>query len=61
MAILLDELEDLVVVLSGGVADTTALNDFEGLKIELYGLYSFAIDSGREDKGIGLEVVFAGI
>ena len=60
MAILLDELEDLVVIFGGGVTDATALNNFEGLKIKLYGLHSFAIDSGRKDKGVGLEVVFAG-
>lgn len=48
------------MILGGGVTDTTALHDFEVLKIELYGLYSFAIDSGREDMGIGLEVVFTG-
>ena len=48
------------MVLGGGVADATALNDFEGLKIELYGLYPLAIDSGRKDKEVGLEVVFAG-
>lgn len=56
----MDEGEDLVVVLGDGVADPTALYDFEGLKIEFNGLYPFAIDGGREDEGIGLEVVLAG-
>ena len=59
VAIFLDEGEDLVVVLGDGVTDATALDDFEGLQIEFYHLYPFAVDSGGEDEEIGLEVIFA--
>ena len=52
--IFLDKIDVLVVVLGGGVANATALNGFEDLKIESNGLYPFAIDGGREDKGVRL-------
>ena len=42
------------MVLGGEVTDATALNNFECLKIEFDGLHPFAIDSGREDKELGL-------
>lgn len=60
IAVLLDELEDFVVVLGGGVVDATALDYFEGREVEFDGLYPFVIDGCREDEGIGLKVVLAG-
>lgn len=60
VAVFLDKGEDLVVILGCGVANTTAMDDFEGFKIKLYRRYPFAIDGGREDEGIGLEVVLVG-
>ena len=48
------------MALDSGVANAMALNNFEGLKIEFYVLHPFAIDRGREEKGVGLKVVFAG-
>lgn len=54
----MDESKDLVLVLSSGVTDVTALDDFNGFEFEFNGLYPFAIDCSGEDEGIGLEVVF---
>ena len=48
---------DAVVILSILIAHTSALHHSELVKAKFYGLHSFTIDGGREDKTFLVEIV----